>query len=215
MSFEDSAKKAFESDRAKKYAEAYLSENLTTWRDCEKSVSRTALALLVTCVLAELIHLGVASEASFAGIKVTNFKLIQIFLPVAIAFLYSNLMSLALESTLSGSAFQAVFGIFQPELTKANLDAILPPANMTFQAMERIRYHYPEKAITRRSLELSTGVRNYTLILAPIAYEIYLFVTLFGGTGPITIELWISLVLSIILFSSGFVSVVAWTVVDD
>ncbi len=209
VSFEDSVRDSFKNDHAKKYAETYLSETLTTWRDCEKSLSRTAFLLLITCVVTQLIHQGIANETSILEITITNFRIIQIFLPVLIAYLYSNLLSLAAESSMTETAFRKVFNVTQPELYNVHLERALYPANMTFFAGDRIKYAFPEKARTLKFVNLSTDARNYSLLLAPVAYEIYFFVVLFQKTGFLNAGLWVSFTLSVVLFLSAFIALVA------
>ena len=210
MSFDESVREAFKDDNARKYAETYLTESLITWRDCEKSLSRITFTLVAVCITAALIYQGIASEASFAGIKITNFRVVQDFLPVIIAYLYSSLMSLAAESIMTQTAFSTVFAAFQPKLASiAHLRYALHPTGMTFSAGERIKGALPEKDIVRKIVELSADIRGLTLVLAPAAYEVYLFVILFQRAGFTNIGLWISLALSFALFASGFTGLFA------
>jgi hypothetical protein len=209
MSLRESLAKAVSESRVKEYGETYLSEALNTWRDCEKSISQTALALLITCVVTELIREGITNQVTIGGVQVSNFKTIQAFLPIVIAYLYSRLGSLASESSMNEKVFRTVFRALQPELYEAHLERALYPGNMTFLGSDRIRYMLPKNTPERNFAEQAGVVRLLVLIFVPIVYEAYLFIELFAKMRFTSAILWISLALSAVLVLSGFWGFVA------
>ncbi|MCZ2810231.1 hypothetical protein O2W15_02165 [Modestobacter sp. VKM Ac-2979] len=209
VAIEDVVRKAFEDARASGYEEAFLSEAITNWRECEKSINKTTTVLVLTSAVAELVLRGAASELSIAGIKVTQLVVVYSALPVVIAYLYSSLMFLCAESSMNQTAFDAVMTVRQPTLWRANLERLLYPPNMTFIAGDRLRHGFPRGSKLGKLVDWALGARAILLIILPIAFISYMFVRLFDKMGASNVAVWISLCLSVILVLVGLVGLAA------
>jgi hypothetical protein len=207
LSFADSVRAAFETEHAKGYAEKYLSEVLTNWRDAEKSTSRTSFILLLSCISVELIRQGAIKELSVSGVKVADLTILNAFLPVFIAYLYSSLLALAAECSVVETAFRHSFAHLQPELYKANFERVLYPANSTFSSSDLFRYAGGRKS--GKLISVIGSARLLIILLYPIAYIVFYFWTLFAKVGYANVSFWISIVVSFALLIAAAISVFA------
>jgi hypothetical protein len=209
VTFEDMVRRAFDDDNSPEYANSFLAEALTSWRDCEKSINRTTALLVLACAAAELILRGATSELSIAGVRVTELGLLYYVLPVVIAYLYSSLMALAAESSMNEVAFRAVFRALHGRLAEVSLERLLYPANMTFFAGDRLRHGFREKTRLRKLVDLSSSARPSVLILLPLLYEVLLLIRLFDRLGVADVLLWLASGLSVAMLAVGLVGVLA------
>ncbi|SES83920.1 hypothetical protein [Geodermatophilus poikilotrophus] len=215
MAINDAVRKAFEGEQAAAYEHAFLSELLVNWRDCEKSINRTTVLLVLACGVSELVIRGATSEVAVAGVRITDLAILYAILPVVIAYLYSSLMFLAAESSMNETAFKSILITRQPALWQARLGRLLYPSNMTFFAGDRLRFGFGKKAKLHKYVDLAAGARTFVLVIAPVFYEVLLFWRLFLRAGTASITLWLALCLSTLLIASALIGLIAASTVWD
>lgn len=175
--------KGFADDRAKEHAPQYTSELLTTWRDAERSLSRTLLLLFIVAVAAELIARGDAREATVGFVKLTDLELIHELLPAVFAYLYAAVAILAADTSMQEVVFRQLVRHRWPSLWRAHLDRPLYPANSTLFTTERFVHSYRKASRMRKLLDAAFWARFGALVIAPLAFEVYVFVRLFDRYG--------------------------------
>ncbi len=76
------------------YSGELLKEVLTNWRDAESQFRKTITLIIIIAVVFELLTRGGGAELTFSFIRVTDLRLVDIYIPVVVAYLTYNLHSL-------------------------------------------------------------------------------------------------------------------------
>jgi hypothetical protein len=205
----------FGDQQSRGYAAGYSGELLTTWREAEKSTARAALLMFVLALAAEVLIRGKATEVTVGFVKLTDLTLVSQTLPVAIAYLYSSIGSLAAETSMAEAAFSEIVRVNWPSLWRANLERPLYPSGSIFSGGDKLVYTYAKGSKLRRLIDLSAGARVLVVILAPLAILLHISSELFEryGADPV---LMVSAALSGLLAVTGLIGFVASaSVLDD
>lgn len=88
MDLEELIKQVFRSQPVRAYAEDYVTEVKTNWREAEKSLTRSLFLITLTALLFELLLRRGVGEVSLGFVTVTKVDVIERAIPVAIAYLY-------------------------------------------------------------------------------------------------------------------------------
>jgi len=102
------------SDNEMEFWRNYSLAALEKWREIERSVTRTSGLMVLVAAVFELINRKSVAEVTLPFVKLTNPGLVQISLPVVIAYLYSNLTELSSEADWTSRAYELSFKRVRP-----------------------------------------------------------------------------------------------------
>jgi len=206
-------KEAFGSEPRPAYADNFMSELLTGWRESEKGVSRSLTLIVITSLVAILVGEHQVKEFSVLGARITETRWLSVVLPAVVAYLYSSLCAGLAESLVSSAVIGSLTRTVWPAVDKARLHETLYPSNMSVFG--------PARFFTddmRGSLETLSGLamvlQPMFLVLGPLAVEGYLLKIAFSQYGSDAF-VWISAVASTAFSLNGLLYLmVGWRMAD-
>ncbi|MFN2588825.1 MAG: hypothetical protein ABR613_12010 [Actinomycetota bacterium] len=199
----------FDDEDVRSYAEPYLEELRANWREAERSLSRTILTAILVGALFLLLTQGGAQTVSFPFVSLKDATIVMKALPMVIAYLSWTVCLLIVESSLLHETHQAVVASRWPTLYEKNLETALFPGNRTLEFPARFFYSLPPESRLRKWLDVFTFVRVLPVMVGFVGFAIWAFVVLFGRFGFADVFVWISLVVSGVMYVGGTVTLVA------
>jgi len=171
---------------------------LSAWRSTGEKVTRILGVLVILAIFFMLIATKGVQEFSISGVKVANLHLVGAAIPPLMAVLLLRALMLDVDARLlSNSYFELTRQAF-PGLRKSELDSIIAPSDLlividTSSALKG--------TLLGKILNMAARVEASFFISLPGAFSIYAYVKIFSFlhvTNPLT---WISLSLSVVLYS--------------
>lgn len=154
MDLEELIKQVFRSQPVRAYAEDYVTEVKTNWREAEKSLTRSLFLITLTALLFELLLRRGVGEVSLGFVTVTKVDVIERAIPVAIAYLYSVTALLAAELSMFETVYRHLIRYLWPSLYNSNLERVLYPPNSFLYSGDRFYFTYPQSSRARGLVEV-------------------------------------------------------------
>jgi hypothetical protein len=194
----------------REYGNEYLSALRANWQSLENAITRwSALAVTAAFLFEIVITSHKTVNATILGFTLSDPRVLELGIPVVIAYLYYRIMAGYLESELFSIAHDNALAHLYPEIYETGLRRILQPSNSIKSSGDRLNtLTSPTKASTgaiyANGVWLLASVFVTPIFLA-IAYA-QVFIRL-----PVSNPwLWASLVFSGALVASGVVNIFAW-----
>jgi hypothetical protein len=209
MTFKTIAMKADDSfnDDERAEADQYLSLVMSSWKDISQSTNKSAGFLLGFMALFELL----ISQKSLDKLEIGSFSfdntsILQIAIPVVVAYLVFNLNYLGLRWIDHQAVYNGLTRRFYPRMAQNNLAHLVRPQLSSFvsfgQPVPMRENQRPSDVFPARVSRIFSGL---TSLLLPLAFEIQAYVHLFHVHGNSDPLLWISLVISTSLMCCNIV----------
>jgi hypothetical protein len=124
---EQRARDAFDDDDAEK-AQKYLDTVMASWKDVSAAIGRVALFTLLLVAAFEFLVIPAAVKSlSIGPLSFSNTSLVQVFIPVLIAYLFYYQLSLSNNWTDHQELHEAILKRFQPKLARSHLTLTVQP----------------------------------------------------------------------------------------
>jgi len=176
------------------YSGELLKEVLTNWRDAESQFRKTITLIIIIAVVFELLTRGGGAELTFSFIRVTDLRLVDIYIPVVVAYLTYNLHSLFSDLDYYENRVSSMLRVLSKE---ADAPYLATPPNSILSSTLHISLQRESRAA---SILLGLGILKWVAVMGgPLAFEAYAFVRLAEKYGVASWAYWLSVVLSLAL----------------
>lgn len=196
------------------YADAYLAELRTSWRENERGITRSSALIVGLAVVFEFVYNNKAS-ATFLGVQITSANVLRFSLVVIIAYLYYVIIYSFIESDIFYSVHAAVIEKVYPALYEANGDSQLSPTASLIGSVERVGNALKNPSLERTLAATTGAIRPILIIIAPPLFIVVAYIQLFVKYGLSNGLLWGSLVISGLLLIAGGCNVYLLMVVSN
>jgi hypothetical protein len=197
----------FRDDGGKEFAQTYLREVLTNWRDVESRLRHTALLAFVAAVFGEFLTYGHVAQIELAGLTIRGLPIFQKAIPVVVAYLIYDFCNLIVVTS-------SYFGLSRELLLRLNdgmrgglATAVVPPVSL-FLGEESWTDFYGEGPSEVLVLILGL-IRPFIVIGAPLAYIIQQFMHL-AAIKQADALFWICAGLTALLIMASLAVVFSW-----
>jgi hypothetical protein len=204
----EQVRNAFADPSAHDFAREYLGEVLTNWRTSEETVRRTIILLFFLFFIFEALGRASVSEVSVGPVKLQDYTLLQKLLPIAIAYLYFDLVSTGTMRGYFSKVVDEVVRRTNKSVYENALHAYLWPT-YTFLPQELITQYLSGKGKSLGQVVgiLTRGTYVVGLLLISAGLQAYIFYRLFHLFGVQDVLVWLSLFASLPWVANGL-----WTV---
>ncbi len=196
-------KKAFSSTKSKEYAKEYLETIHANWRDTESRITRSFLSLVFFVSVFELLTRAAIAEVTLGPFKVTDLALIQKFLPLLVAYFFSEFGSSTKQRNELSEVYYEIIRVCHGSITSNDLQYYLSPG-FGFHLFGNL-YWRPANIIVRGLQNLAQIPIILFAALGPLAFEVYAFLQLFKGFGFSDIIVWFVLVFSLMIMLQAYI----------
>jgi hypothetical protein len=203
-------------DDKRQIADNFLGEIRANWKEAEKDLRRTMGTLLL---LAAVFLLTLASTSdpqvkkiTILGVDITDIPLLQIALPVVVAYLFSSIVVLLSDIQLFADAHNALYRLMYGSFAKNNVQSLLDPPNASFVSYAR-RHHFVESSLLQRIYPVLFWLKLAIVLAGPILFEVYSYYKLFPERGHSEVLFWISVVITVVVMFAAFS--VLWGMYQD
>jgi hypothetical protein len=180
----------------------YWKDLRDSWRASEDALRRTLFYILVLAAVFMLLQDKAIGNVTFAGLGITNLRLVTTFIPVIISYLiYVSSTNAAIAYRL-GTIHDELASHYWPKFYHADLEVTVRPTG-SFGESELITLANDNIILSNMSAWAGAG-RFLISIFAPIAFEVYALVKVFAQPKAI---LWLDCLVAIFSFLT-FVSCV-------
>ena len=204
-------REAFPDSDHLQYAEAYLDTLRTNERETETSYRRTTFLFFLLVIVFELLTQAAISEVTIAGaFKVTDLSLIQKSFPLAIAFLYYELVSFFVLGRYLAEVHDRLLMKTHRSFYDSDLEFYLHPPS-TLRTLQVLNQQSEGRVNT--ILVGAQGPYHMAIVVVGFLFEGYAFYRLwstFGVFDPIVI---IVVVLSLMFLLMAALSL--WVLLTD
>jgi hypothetical protein len=162
---------------------------------------KRSLALMILFALAfELLNRGLISEASVAGIKLTELESLRLAIPVAIGYVFFSAMSAIRDRLVVTSAYARASQALYPDFHESAIDAVLAPAGLITSIFPWV--YVPDR--TRTLGGIFSVIEHFTVeLILPVGFFVYAVTQLFSQGGVASLGVWVSTILTAILIAAG------------
>jgi hypothetical protein len=177
-------------------AEKFLEKLYPVWKDITDSMRRSVLLLVLAVVVFELLNRSVVEEASVGPLKIKDLQLLQTAIPIFVAYVFYDLVTLAFRWTETELVFAGVMKRCYKQLYNNEFELLLYPPTPSMFALATIPSvpTYRHKQLVSRSEGFIVG----SVLGLPLLFQAYGFFQLFRHGEP-TIFIWISFLFSSLL----------------
>jgi hypothetical protein len=209
----ESVKQAFSDTRVQEHSDEFLSTIRSAMQESEKSVRRNAAYMLLLVFLFELIGRGGVGELSLGFAKVTDSNVFRGLIPLAVAYLYSEMLGAFSDYFNLYTVYEGVIEtVYKPISDNYLIELLIPTSSLTHGAA---RGAFFARGIWRVFFEAGGIARIVILTIAPLIFEVYAFFRLFRSLGLNNLLLWLNLAGCTLLFFVGIASFVSYLIADD
>lgn len=174
----------------------------------EAATSNALGAMVILAIVIELLHRTAVGEVSFLGVKVTDLVLVRKLLPVGLAYFFFATLSHFAAHRLYTECLYEIARRIHPSLAEKKLWRFLIP-------LSPIRTFTTVEALSEGKLRLAFSALSVPIFLAilfgPLLFIVYSYWTAFVAFGPKDLLLWISVALSLLFITKGFLYLVGVT----
>jgi hypothetical protein len=156
-------------------------------------------------VIFELLFSNKANATDFLFIQLKNTGIVQLALPVIVAYLYYTMLYSWIESQVLQDIGMAVFEKTYPDLYKAGGELLLYPPNSLIGSMDRTSGIIGEKSTKGRMMYWSGGLKVLVLVFGAPVFLVVAYSQLFSRYGITDAALWTSLLFSVVLLLAASV----------
>jgi hypothetical protein len=144
--------------------------------------SRCTFGIVLLLGLFEVVSRPGLTEAEFLGVKLRDFEMIRLGIPVVIAFLFMRIGILAATARVYGVAYRSFVEHYLPTLRSSGIDDLLPSHARVVGLTERQFYRPgPQRTASSAILLVEIVVAGGLLVLLPVEHA-----RLFTGEGNST-----------------------------
>jgi hypothetical protein len=177
------------------------------WREADKSSTRTLGLMLALFAGFLLISVEAIGEVTLLFVKVTDFSLVRVAIPVLFAYLYVSLLATLNVMVYLWKVHDGLFEYLRPKAYRAHLQRALHPALSAFSGANVL-----SNATDSRRLGNAIGnggvARFYIYVLLPLAFEVYAVWQVLAHPQERFIQAVIASILSIVLVLSSIPNIV-------
>jgi hypothetical protein len=211
MKLGDKVARSLEEDAARLYAPSYLDILTANWRELTTTIRKTLGLLLLAAGAFELIRSAQVQEATFAGLKISNFSSIEKLLPVVVAYLAFQLVVHQTTTVYYQRIHTSFHRTLHQVLHEQRLHVALRPAANLWWDPSTLAYASGDRGRLSRGLGDAWSVATVGGILA---FEVYAYVRLFASFGWNWLVL-VSLALTVLLLARAVVELGLEPELDD
>jgi hypothetical protein len=188
-------------------ADQYLTLVMSSWKDISQSINKSAgLSLGFMALFELLISQKELNELEIGSFSFDNTSILQIAIPVVVAYLMFNLGYLGQRWIDHQALNNGLTRRFYPRMAQNNLAHLVRPQLSTFATFGR---NIPLRENSRPGDTFSAWVITVfsalTAVFLPIAFEIQAYVHLFHVHGNSDPVLWVSLIISTTLMCCNLI----------
>jgi hypothetical protein len=172
---------------------SYTEQLYNAWKDGCAAVNRNAVATLAVMAIFELLAYQNNKQIFTIGsFTLTNTSIVQISLPVIVAFLTFNLYILSSRISEMENVYTSIMEQFASRVHANGLDLFVAPSLHSFWTPQNIVPRELATSYDKFREPITGALTLVTLILLPVAFEIQAFYHLFEKFGFQDPLLWIS-----------------------
>jgi hypothetical protein len=208
VSLSESVRKAFTDSAVQEHAEEFLSGIRSTMQESDKNMRRAAAYILLLAFLFELIGRGGVGELSLGLAKLTDNNVVRGVIPLAVAYLYTELAAALCDYTYLYGLYQEIMKTaYKPIHDNRLVESFIPFSSLTYGAARPVQF---VTSPWTSFYALAAGARLAVLFVGPLAFEAYAFLKLFQDIGLHNLLLWINLAGTTLLVTIGIASLFAF-----
>jgi hypothetical protein len=162
-------------------AQNFLSELRTNWREAEKDLRRTIGTLLLAAAVLQLTLSSPddpKAKLTLLGMEITDIRMVQLVLPVVVAYLFSNIAVLLSDIHLFVATHGLVYKLTCSRFADNNIQSLLDPPNASFVSYSR-RHNFVESSSLKFTYSMLFWLKLAVIVLGPILFEMYAYWKLF------------------------------------
>jgi hypothetical protein len=203
MTLKERIEKAFTDPSVRPYADTYLSEIRTTWREAEKDLRRTLLLAMLLSFVFELVSRGGIADFSIGFAKLTDTGVVRGVIPLVVAYLINAITYQLSEIAFLVTLHETILVITYKPIVDNDLEAVTYPANSLLFSQRRMIQTMQEKVPFEGVFAFSFALRALLPVILLLCFEVYAYEQLLSQLGFTNILLWFSMVLSLVLVLEG------------
>jgi hypothetical protein len=194
----------FTDDKDKRqFADTFLGEIRTNWREAEKDLRRTIGTLILAAAVFQLTLASKpgdpATKITILGVEITDIRLVQIALPVIVAYLFSSICMLLSDIQLFADTHKKLYSlVYGNKFTQNGVQSLLDPPNASFVSLGR-RQHFVESSFAQLLYPRIFWFKLIIVVAGPIVFEVYAYRKLLRQPSDSDPLVWASCVVTVII----------------
>jgi hypothetical protein len=197
------AGEVFSDTGSHQYAAEYLTDLRENWRALSSNHQRAISLMLISMAVFELLARGAIEKATFLGIEVSNLGIIRKAMPVIVAYFFYDAAHTHYMQRLFSRVHMKIYSLIHPDVSKANLDALLLPPFPSIRGPLTFGSYTPGLEGSR-VLPVFDWVMNIAVMLGVLVFESYAYILQFAEFRATDRLLWITLVMTVFLIVTAF-----------